>query len=106
MVLREFELEVVSLLVPAGLLSRELLETAELVSIEHTGYGYFLTVKHPSFPQARRCCHQPLVTGHEGDLGVGFVVYLGGGQLMLECHALATPVPEDVRDRELVVWSE
>lgn len=103
--LREFELMAISLLVSEDFVSGEALASAQFVSLEHTGYGYFLTVKHPSFPSAPRTCHQPLVTGRDGSLLVGFVVYLGHGELMLECHALDGPVPADVRDRALHVTS-
>ena len=105
MVLRAFEIEAISRLVPEGVLYRGLLESVELVSFEHTGFGYFLTVRHPALPQERRCCHEPFVSGYDGELGVGFVVYLGQRELMLECHALASPVPRDVRDRPLLVYS-
>ena len=103
MVLREYERKVLALLVPMGLVAKQTLDSVEFVSLEHTGNGYFLTVKHPALPLAPLTCHEPFVVGRDRSLAVGFVAYLGERELLLECHGLGDPVPQDVRERDLAV---
>ena len=71
---------------------------------EYTGSGYFLTVKHPKLPSERRSLSEPPVAGVAGDIQAGFVVYLGDGELTLECHTWgAVNVPEQFRDMAVEV---
>lgn len=78
------------------------LDDAGIVSYEHTGAGYFLTVRHRILPSETIVCHTPLVVGTCGDVACGFVVFLEHGELTLECHALGdAAIPEDFRDRRV-----
>ena len=71
---------------------------------EYTGSGYFLTVKHPGLPADRRTLSDPFVVGIAGDVRAGFVVFLGDGELTLECHTWGElDVPADFRQRQVNV---
>lgn len=102
-----YEKEVVTLLTRAVFSEPELdaiLEHAELVSIEHTGVGYYLTVRHPELPRERVVCNEPGVGGTGPEVDCGFVVFLENGELTLECHSWGNEsIPEDVRSRALVI---
>lgn len=75
------------------------LDSASIVSYEHTGVGYFLTVRHATLPSHRVVCDKPLLTGRYGDVECGFVVFLEDGELTLECHSWgAGGIPENFRE--------
>lgn len=78
---------------------------ADLVSLEHTGVGYFLTVRHPALPRDRVVCDEPMISGVSNDLHCGFVVFLEDGELTLECHSWGENIPTDIRIRELTITS-
>lgn len=103
----EFEREVVRALLRPHLRPDQiegLLHAASFVSCEHTGVGYFLTVSHPALPISRVVCSAPMIRGRAEDLECGFVVFLEGGKLTLECHSLGdTPLPADLRARPLAI---
>lgn len=81
-----------------------LLATASFVSCEHTGAGYFLTVRHPALPAARIVCSEPTIAGRADDIECGFVAFLEGGELTLECHSWGdSPLPPDLRERPLAI---
>jgi hypothetical protein len=101
--LRRFEVHALSLLVPTAWLADEILNDAQLVSIDHTGVGYFLTLSHPSFPAERTTHSEPFVIGDAGALCVGFIAYTGDGELTLECHGMGTDVPSDARDQPFLI---
>jgi len=87
---KDFEREAVKLLVGKSIPDvrlNSLLDSAEVVSYDHTGAGYFLTVRHPAVPSKRVVCDRPLIVGRVGDIECGFVVFLEGGALTLECHS-------------------
>jgi hypothetical protein len=82
----------------------ELLANAAFVSREHTGVGYFLTVRHPGLPASRVVCSEPMVEGRAKDIECGFVAFLEGGKLTLECHSWGgSSLPADLRDRLLAI---
>lgn len=99
---RPFEAEVLKVLVSGHLAEDRLakiLDSAELVSYEYTGSGYFLTVQHSSLPARRVVCSKPLVLGRAGEVQCGFVVFLENAELTLECHTWGPiDVPKDFRD--------
>jgi hypothetical protein len=101
--LRAFEIEVLRLLVEptlGGELVRAVVEAGRIESYEHTGVGYFLVVSHPMLPEDRLVCHKPLVMGHLGVMECGFVAFIEGRKLMLECHSWGqSDVPIDIRER-------
>jgi len=73
------------------------------VGLDETGVGSFLSVGHPALPAARVVCSEPLVLGKAGDLACGFVVFLRGGQLTLECHGWGDAIPAGFRDYDVEV---
>jgi len=106
-VFRQFELEAIRLMAKDVLSDRQmklLCDAERLDSYEYTGCGYFLSVKHPSLPAEPRTLSEPAVVGKVGDIQAGFVVFLGYGELTLECHTWGpVDVPEDFREREVVI---
>ena len=104
---KDFERAVVRMLVGRNMSESQLeslLDSGSVVSYKHTGVGYFLTVRHSAVPSERVVCHRPLVIGKADDVECGFVIFLEGGELTLECHSLtATQVPEDFRQRPVEV---
>ncbi len=106
-VFRDFERDVVKTLVGRRRPEREVeavLASASLVSLEHTGFGYYLTVRHPVIQEQQIVCDQPALIGKFGDVYCGFVVFLGGGELTLECHAWGgDPIPEDFREQKVEI---
>jgi hypothetical protein len=82
----------------------ELLVMASFVSCRHTGVGYFLTVRHAALPASRVVCHEPVIVGRTKDIECGFVAFLEGGELTLECHSWGdSPLPSDLRERALAI---
>jgi hypothetical protein len=105
--LKEFETKAIALLT-VGLFSYADLSAisreAELISLEHTGAGYFLTIKHPRFRRERIVFSDPVVIGKIPGLVVGFVVFIEDAELTLECHGFgADSVPKDIRERDVQV---
>lgn len=80
------------------------LTDGHLVSLEHTGAGYYLTVSHPKLPQERVVFNEPLLIGRVDELECGFVVFVEKGELTLECHSWTeVGLPIDLRSRDVVV---
>ena len=104
---REFEKQVLRVLVTPvlGIDAVEAIERdATLVSLEHSGCGYFLTVTHPSVPPNRVVCSKPIVSGHFQNTKCGFIVFMGNEGLMLECFSFGNEsIPTNVRDLDVVV---
>ncbi len=103
----EYERAAVKILLGAHMSAervRDLLDSAEPISCEHTGVGYFLTVQHPTLRTGRAVYEDPLVTGTAEDISCGFVVFLEDRQLTLECHSWGdSPIPTDIRERRIEV---
>src|SRR6185503_20966807 len=98
--LREYERKVIETLtkhvLPRAVLSA--VTTSAPVTVEHTGAGYFLTVRHPGLPKGRMVCNNPILMGKSQGVETGFVVFLEDHQLTLECHAWGSePVPGSYR---------
>lgn len=105
-VLKDYEREVLYTLASDVLSPPRLAAVAdegELVGYEHTGRGYFLTVRHAGLPRERVVCDSPLLSGVGGGVRCGFVIFIGDGELTIECHPWDEDVPEDFRDREVKV---
>jgi len=102
-----FEAEAIRLMVGDALTASTLDEVLAVDAperYEYTGSGYFLTVKHPGLPADRRTLSDPFVVGIAGDVRAGFVVFLGDGELTLECHTWGElDVPADFRQRQVNV---
>jgi hypothetical protein len=104
---RPFEVEAICLMaerVLSGPLLSSVIGAAQADRYEYTGCGYYLTVKHPGLPLERQSLSEPPVAGVAGDVQAGFVVYLGDGELTLECHTWgAVDVPPEFRDLEVQI---
>ena len=104
---KDFERKAVRMLVGTSMSDIQvdsLLNSANLVSYEHTGVGYFLTVRHSAIRSERVVCNQPIIVGKAGDIECGFVVFLEGGTLTLECHSWGDDaVPKDFREQQVEV---
>jgi len=104
--LQQFERDAITRLCVAVIdetaLSRILAE-AEVVDVDHTGVGYFLTLRHSELPTGKRTVDSPYLLGESGDVCVGFMVFLGDHELTLECFNLGTrdDVPLTVRELPL-----
>jgi len=59
------------------------LESAEFVSLEHTGAGYFLTVRHATLPEDRIVCNDPLLIGSSLGVECGFVLFIDDSQRLV-----------------------
>src|SRR5262245_3149769 len=89
-VLRPHEAQVVRLLASSHLppdVIEDVIATASFVSLDETGCGYFLEVKHARLPTKRVVCNTPLLLGQAGELSCGFVLFLENGHLTFECHS-------------------
>ena len=87
--LRKFEREAIELLAGPHLSHDALgsvLESSISASIEHTGVGYFLTIRHAAIPSERVVCSTPMLSCMLGERLCGFVVFMESGELALECH--------------------
>jgi hypothetical protein len=104
---REFEIQVLHILASPVLgkeIVKTLVEEAELVSYEHSGAGYFLTVRHKCLPKPRIVFSDPVVIGRLGEIEGGFLIFIENEELMLECYsASATDIPNDFRERSAPV---
>jgi hypothetical protein len=103
----EFEARVVDILT-RDVLSPSVRESVkargELVSLEHSGAGYFLTLRHESLPIERIVCDEPAVHGLSEGVATGFIVFLGDREMMLECHAWGpSDVPETYRGQSVEI---
>ena len=101
-----FECQVIRLLLGPHVEQAEIdavLNSATQVSCEHSGSGYFLTVRHPVLAKDGVVYSEPLVMGKSGDLSCGFVVFVEQGELTLECHSWDRPIPEDFRSRDVEI---
>jgi hypothetical protein len=103
----EFERKVVTTLICGHMNADQVttvLDTASLVSYDHTGVGYFLTVQHPSLPSKRTVYDKPLLIGISGDVECGFVIFIEDSQLTLECHNWGLgEIPKDFRKKSVEI---
>jgi len=102
---RAFEAEALRLLGTATLgeaVVAAVCRDAELVSYNHSGVGYFLTVRHRLLPKARAVLSQPMVLGQVGEVVGSYLAFVQDNELMLE-YAGTTDVPENVRDLPVTV---
>lgn len=102
--LKPFEIAVIERLT-AEVLSPELLQVVirdgKFIEYDYTGYGYYLTLRHPLLPSQRIVCGGQLALGNAGDVEAGFVVFLESHELLLECYPLRgdPPIPPDFREQ-------
>jgi len=102
---RPFEVEALTLLGAAILgeaLVKAVARDSEFVSYDHSGVGYFLTVRHPLLPTGRIVLHEPMVLGRAGDIFGSYLAFVEHNELMLE-YAGFTDVPQNFRDLDVQV---
>lgn len=106
-VFKEYERQVITILASKHFDEDQLatiFEASVFASCEHTGSGYFLTVKHQILPSNRIVCDEPMIMGISDEIECGFVVFLENGELTLECHSWDDlAIPMDIRDRKDVI---
>lgn len=107
---REYERKVIRILtkdvLPPDVIDA-VISAGEIVSYEHTGVGYFLTLRHARLPSERIVCDEPMVLGRANGIETGFVVFLENRQLMLECHSWGDDsIPETYRDEEVEIAAD
>jgi hypothetical protein len=105
---REFEVEALRLLCTATLgdiVVEAVCRDANFVSYDHSGVGYFLTVRHHLLPKARTVLSEPLVLGQVGKVVGSYLAFVQDNELMLE-YAGTTDVPENVRDLPVQVVAQ
>ena len=105
--LRNFEVEVISLLGKPSLDDSQLKSLAAFTGsaeYEYTGSGYYLTLRMPTLPDVRETLSHPLVVGKADGIECGFVVFLERDKLTFECHTWGViNVPDDFRERNVVL---
>ncbi|MDT5121541.1 MAG: hypothetical protein QOC96_1023 [Acidobacteriota bacterium] len=106
-ILKNYEIKVLYLLA-SGALSQQQIEalvsSGELASYEHTGSGYFLSIRHEDLPQERIVCHEPIVTGSADGVTGGFIIFIENSQLTMECYTWEDiGLPEGFRDSDVQV---
>lgn len=105
--LKSFERKAIEMLVEGAISAEtldEIFEGSVIADYEYTGCGYFLKLNHPKLPSKACTCHEPKVRGEANGILSGFIVYLGDGELVLECHTLGEiEVPPTYRDQDVQV---
>lgn len=106
-VLKGFEIDVLQRLGGHTLSSQQIVqlsEEGELVELDFTGVGYFLTLRHRSLPDDRVVLGKPIISGTVGDLLTGFIAFVENGEATLECYCFGNvAVPENFRDFEVKI---
>ena len=92
MELTGFEKTAITLLCESILSKEQLSEVllAHSISYDYTGVGYFIEIEHSHLPNEKMVCDKPSVFGKDPytkEIECGFIVFLGDGQLTLECHS-------------------
>jgi hypothetical protein len=105
-IFKDFEIKVLQILVTNVSTQKlnEIIQTAEFVSYEYTGSGYFLTVRHSNLSVERQVFSEPIVIGEVDKIPCGFVVFIENKEMTLECHSWGEiDVPEDFRNRSVEI---
>lgn len=105
--IKKFEREAIEILLKEAMSPStvaSVLQRGELVGIEHTGCGYFLTLRHPGLPRDRVVCSEPAVVASCEGIETGFVVFLQDNELTLECYSWGeNDVPESYRNNAVQI---
>ena len=104
---RPFEREAIRLLAEDALSPsrlRALLEWQGACECEHTGVGYFLTVRDGALPEERAVLALPGLSACAGNHACGFVAFLGEHEFTLECQTWdGSELPADFREHAVKV---
>jgi hypothetical protein len=99
--LRAYEIEATRLLLSEGKMNTDaevLLREGRVTSVEHTGVGHFLTLRHDTLPIYRHVLGRPVLSGAGPRGEVGFVAFVQDHELMFECYTSEDEVPLTIRD--------
>jgi len=78
----------------------------ELVSLDFTGVGYFLTLRHRELPVERTVLDAPAIKGKAGELLTGFIAFVENNELTLECFSYGgEAVPENYRELDVTIFA-
>ena len=105
---RAFEVEALRLLGTSALgvaLVEAVCRNAEFVSYDHSGVGYFLTVRHNLLPKVRMVLSQLMVLGQVGEVAGSYLVFVQDNELMLE-YVGTSDVPENFLDLPIQVAAQ
>lgn len=108
-IFRWFEEELIDILCKDHLsekVRRDVKANAVFLDLDQTGVGYFLTAGHDDLPTGRIVCDTPMVHGTAAGIPVGFVIFLEDRELTIECFSYEASVPDDYRDRNILLsWT-
>ena len=105
-VFRQFEEEIIRKLASPVLgegLVEDVLADGEFVSLDYTGVGYFLTVRHPGLPIKRVPPSGLGAVAEAGGISGIYLVLLDASELTLECASTESVFPADFRDQDVRV---
>ncbi|MDJ1505410.1 hypothetical protein [Xanthocytophaga agilis] len=102
MQLTRYEVEVLKFMLQDRLTQHkwdEFLSTCSISSYEFTGVGYFLEISCPKLFLEKETIHKPDILGKVDEIEVGFILFLEGNNITLECHTWGDgELPATVRD--------
>jgi hypothetical protein len=105
--LKTFELEAIRALASHWLTAdalEALKNPSAPIHYRYSGSGYFVTIRDPRLPTKRLTFSVPALVGKADDIVSGFIVFVGDGELTLECHSWGyINVPSDFRERDVII---
>ncbi|WP_187429064.1 hypothetical protein ROLI_004640 [Roseobacter fucihabitans] len=107
-VLKSFEVKAINLLTanvfPAWQADK-MHSSDNLIRLDFTERGYFITLSSSSFPIERLLLNSPPVNGKVDELLTGFVAFVENNELTLECFAYdGDIVPDNFRDLNVIIF--
>ncbi len=110
MKLTRFETEVLRHLLRNRLTQNEwqaLLSDYKIIGYDFTGVGYFLEVTCSRIELDKETIHQPVISGKASGVDVGFLLFVEGNSITIECHGWGDEnPPENIRDIEVQITVE
>ena len=104
--LKNFEKEAIRILAQGTLdesVIKEITESNQ-ASVEHTGAGYFLSVKSNSLPIERIVLNDPILQAISDKASAGLLAFIENSEFTLECHGWGDDeIPDDFRETNVVV---
>jgi hypothetical protein len=110
MKLTRFETEVLKHLLQNRLLQHEwqiLLSDYGITNYAFTGAGYFLDIVCSRIKFEKETIHRPVIRGTASGVDVGFLLFVEGNSITIECHGWGDDdLPENIRDIEVQITVE
>jgi hypothetical protein len=108
--LKKFEQEVVSHLLKDKVTTDELqkvLSECSIQSYDFTGAGYFLDLSCKDLKLVKQTIDEPLVTGKNNGIEVGFLLFVDNEEITIECHGWGGGnLPENIRELDFLITVE